>query len=187
MLKLIGKIFGKKTDKNVKIADPQVKNTSQDELFLKHLQMVECFKEESFEKVIKHLRHDIDLNQLGKKLAASEKKTLGLNTRLSITSDLVETLSTKGLKMANPKDALKKVYYRATFELKRIEDIQRMTLVGITEVTYSSCNGEHDCSWCKESNGLRFKISDGLNDIIDTNCTCDWNKGRFIAVINALQ
>lgn len=181
MFKLLSKIFGKQnqTNKRSNASLQVIKLQRLDDLFLKHFNESSCFKEGSFETVIKHLKQEVDLNKSGEKLTVSEKKKLGLNTRLSITSDLVSVLSQKGLQLPNPKEALKQVYYRATFELNRLENFQKMLSAGISKATYHSCNDERDCAWCKANNGVRFSVSEDLNNEINQNCTCDWNRGFF--------
>ncbi|EPM4074616.1 hypothetical protein [Vibrio parahaemolyticus] len=186
LLKLISKIFSKKaSDKKARKPSLQaIQPKSLDDLFEKHFNESAYFKEGAFDTVIKHLRHEIDLNKSGEKLTAEEKKSLGLNSRLSITSDLVAVLSESGLNLPNPKEALKQVYYRATFEANRIENFNKMLSAGIEQATYTSCGDERDCGWCKVNNGVKFKISEALNTEINQGCTCDWNRGFFKAEIN---
>ncbi|EOS9876915.1 hypothetical protein ACNKTV_004741 [Vibrio parahaemolyticus] len=186
MLKLINKIFGKKTNsaKKSNSSLPVIKVPKLEELFFKHFNDLPYFKEKSFEIVLKHLKHEIDLNKSGRKLTAIEKKDLGLNARLSITSDLVAVLSEKGLQLPDPKIALKQVYYRATFEVTRIEKFQQMLSVGFTTAIYKSCRDERDCAWCKENDGVKFTVSEDLNTELNQNCTCDWNRGFFAPEAN---
>jgi len=186
MFKFINKIFGKQSQtKKIKEKPLEiVKGERLDDLFLKHFNESFYFKESSFETVIKHLKHDIDLNKSGEKLTTSKKKELGINTRLSITSDLVAVLSKKGIELSNPKYALKQVYYRATFEENRLENFQKMISVGVSEATYKSCSDERDCSWCKANNGVVFSVSKDLNNEINKNCKCDWNRGIFTGNVN---
>lgn len=186
LLKLISRIFGKsvQSEKNRNSSPYTVQSQSLNDLFLKHFNESSYFKEGTFDTVIKHLKHEIDLNKSGLKLNVCEKKELGLNSRLSITSDLVSVLSKSGLELADPKDALKQVYYRATFEASRIEKFQKMLSTGIVEATYNSCKDERDCEWCKVNDGVKFTISESLNTEINQSCTCKWNRGFFSPVIN---
>lgn len=186
MFKLLNKYFGEKAqsekdrDLSVKVIQPQCL----DSLFEKHFNESPFFKKHTFDIVIRHLKHEIDLNKSGTKLTANEKKDLGLNTRLSITSDLVVVLSKSGLELVRPKDALKQVYYRAKFESNRIESFQKMLSLGIENVTYMACKDEKDCEWCKANDGIKFVVSEALNTEINQSCKCDWNRGCFIPEIN---
>ncbi|AIS58338.1 hypothetical protein ABF162_25340 (plasmid) [Vibrio coralliilyticus] len=186
MLKLLDKIFGgpKRTEAKSIALSQNVKPQSLEELFLKHLIQSSYFRQDSIPMVLKHLKREIDRNKSGKKLTASEKSDLGINTRLSITSDLVSSLSAKGLQLSDPKYALKQVYYRATFEARRLEDFKKMLSVGIREVTYNSCSNDIDCAWCEANNGVKFPLTEGINAEINQNCTCDWNKGFFTPEID---
>ncbi|WP_234918823.1 hypothetical protein, partial [Vibrio anguillarum] len=186
LLKLISKMFSKKTSdkKTSKSSLQAIQPKSLDDLFEKHFYESSYFKENAFETVIKHLRHEIDLNKSGEKLTAEEKRELGLNSRLSITSDLVAVLSESGLDLPSPKEALKQVYYRATFEANRIENFNKMLSAGIEQATYTSCGDERDCGWCKANSGVKFKVSEALNAEINQGCSCDWNRGFFKAEIN---
>ncbi len=180
MLKLIGKIFGHK---------PQIKNNNSslqtirpqklDDLFLKHLRESSYFKDSAFDTVIKHLKNEVNLNKLGAQLTTNEKKQLGLNSRLSITTELVAALSKKGLELPNPKEALEQVYYRAKFEHSRIKDFNNLLSLGVAVATYNSCKDKRDCEWCTKSDGAKFTISEALNTEINQSCTCDWNRGFF--------
>ncbi|AGU59904.1 hypothetical protein DEB41_17255 [Vibrio anguillarum] len=179
-------MFSKKTSdkKTSKSSLQAIQPKSLDDLFEKHFYESSYFKENAFETVIKHLRHEIDLNKSGEKLTAEEKRELGLNSRLSITSDLVAVLSESGLDLPSPKEALKQVYYRATFEANRIENFNKMLSAGIEQATYTSCGDERDCGWCKANSGVKFKVSEALNAEINQGCSCDWNRGFFKAEIN---
>jgi hypothetical protein len=157
---------------------------SQDEVFHSWLEQSKCFKEDQYEVVLRHLNSEIDLNKLGTKLTVEQKRELGFNTRVAITDALVNVLSEKGLAVSNPKDELAKIYYRGTFEYRRLEDIQELIRLDVEEVTYQVAGDERDCIWCKANNGLKFRVSDEINEIIKTNCTCDWNRSFLAAVIN---
>ncbi|XNJ86646.1 hypothetical protein AB6C47_003030 [Vibrio cyclitrophicus] len=186
MFKLLNKYFGGKSqsEKNRDLPVEAIQRQSLDSLFEKHFNESQFFKTNTFDIVIRHLKHEIDLNKSGTKLTANEKKELGLNARLSISSDLVAVLSKSGLELVHPKDALKQVYYRAKFEANRIESLQRMTSLGIGNVTYMACKDEKDCEWCKANDGVKFIVSEALNTEINQSCKCDWNRGCFIPDIN---
>ncbi len=179
-------MFGKKdsSKKSHQLSFQTIQSKRLDELFEKHFNESPHFKNGTFNTVIKHLRHEIDLNRSGAKLTAEEKNALGLNTRLSITSELVAVLSENGLELPDPKKALKQVYYRATFEENRLESFHKMLSVGIEKATYNSCKDERECEWCRENDGVEFIVSEALNTEVNKGCTCDWNRGFFKAEIN---
>lgn len=187
MLRLLSKIFAKQNqiEEHINASLQMIYLRSLDELFLKYFNESSYFKDGSFEMVIKHLKNEINLNKSGENLTVNEKNALGLNTRLSITSNLVSVLSPEGLQLPNPKDALKQVYYRAKFERIRLEKFLQLLSVGITEATYHSCKDERDCAWCKANDGVKFIISEDLNNKINQNCTCEWNRGIFSPEVNS--
>ncbi|MEZ9270009.1 hypothetical protein AB4147_02160 [Vibrio cyclitrophicus] len=186
MLKFLKKVLGKRVADGKCSEAPirLIKLPSIDALFFKHFTESKYFKSDSYDKVVKHFKHEIDLNKSGKKLTASEKKELGLNARLSITSELVSVLSSSGLKLPDPKNALNQVYYRASFEASRIEGFNKMLDIGISTATYNSSNGDKDCLWCKTNDGMKFTISEALNNEVNENCSCDWNRGFFSGGFN---
>ncbi len=53
-----------------------------------------------------------------------------------------------------------------------------------TEAIYHSCKDERDCAWCKANDGVKFIISEDLNNKINQNCTCEWNRGIFSPEVN---
>jgi hypothetical protein len=186
MFKLLNKFFGGKvkSEEGIGLSVKAVQRSSLDSLFEKHFNESSLFKKNTFDIVIKHLKNEINLNKSGSKLTTSEKKELGLNARLSITSGLVAVLSKSGLELADPKDSLKQIYYRATFEANRIENIERMLSLGIENATYTSCKDERDCEWCKANDGRKFIVSEAINAEVNQRCSCDWNRGVFSPEIN---
>ncbi|RJX75802.1 hypothetical protein DZ860_03350 [Vibrio sinensis] len=178
------KKFFRKEDKGVQsksLRSIEPKNIN--DLFLWHLEDLGYFKQSCYSTVLRHLKHEIDLNKQGVKLTTEQKKELGINARLAITTDLVDVLSDKGITLSDPKSALKRVYYRATFEANRLESLQKIMDAGFFEVIYRSSGDERDCPWCEANNGNRFPVSEEANEAIKTNCTCAWNRGFFGPVV----
>ena len=92
-------------------ADPAPESPTPD-AFIQILDECTHIKKEAHAQVLKHLKGEIDLNKTGNKLSADEKRELGLNTRLTITRELVEVLTDSGLAQKNPKEILTDLHTR---------------------------------------------------------------------------
>lgn len=181
---LIRSFFSKnEKNKSVLIASPLVKIKSLDELFIFHINHSQYFQDSDHDLVLNHLKNKVNLNKLGEKLSVEQKKELGINTRLTITKSLVGVLSKKGLSLPDPKDALKRVYYRATFEHRKLEDLERMESLSIKEFKYFTCQDERDCTWCSKNHGAIYPVSGAIIDDINENCKCEWNRSILTAEI----
>lgn len=138
-------------------------------------ELVACshIKPESRALVMDHLHHRINLNKTGNKLTADEKRTLNINTRLSITRELVDILTESGLQQPNPKDILSSIYYRATFAKTHDENLKQFRKMGLKHYEVLACRDERDCPWCKSMDGKKVSVSQNFNDLINDNCTCE--------------
>lgn len=130
-------------------------------------------KEGCYKVVLSHLEHKVNLNKTGNKLSADEKKTLGINARLSITHELVGILTEEGMKVNDPKLILTGMYYRATFRKSREENIKGYKKIGVKRFKLSSVADERDCAWCRRQDGKYKPIDTDINELIDRNCICD--------------
>lgn len=138
--------------------------------FIKELHDCKYIKPESHAIVLKHLKHEAYLTKTGNVLTAEEKKSLGINPRLSITKELIEVLSDDGLALDNPKAVLKEIYTKANIKKARTDQIQKALQIGIKKFILKACGDGTDCSWCAEHSGKQFG-SDILQQV-EVNCKC---------------
>jgi hypothetical protein len=59
---------------------------------------------------------------------------LGLNAKLSITKELLNVLTEKGIKQENPKQILKSLYYQASLNHIRDEQIAKHKKLGFKKI-----------------------------------------------------
>ena len=166
----IFKLFSKKT-KNAN-NNSRSKKRNIDDYFTNELDGCEFIKKEYHDIVLKHLTHQINLNKTGDKLSTEEKKTLGMNTRIAITHDLVNVLTEAALNQSNPKDILTSIYYRATFAKTHDDSRQQYIDLGVKKYKISACDDEGDCKWCKTMDGKKLSVNEDLNELIKSNCNC---------------
>jgi len=165
----IFKLFSKKTQKS---NNALPKNGNVEHYFANELESCEFIKKECHDIVLKHLTHQINLNKTSNKLTAEEKRSLGVNKRLSITHDLVNVLTESGLTQSNPKDILTSIYYRATFAKTKDDSIKQYIDLGVKKYKISACDDEGDCEWCKSMDGKKLSVSEDINELIKNNCKC---------------
>jgi len=126
--------------------------------FQKELDSCPHIKSECHNIALEHLALRVNLNKTGNKLTADEKKSLGINTRLAITHELVEILTSEGIKQKDPKEILSSIYYRATFAKNRDDSLSKYKSTGIKKYTLMACGDERDCEWCKSQHDI--EVSD---------------------------
>ena len=126
-------------------------------------------KPESRSKVLSHLMHEKSLTKTENKLTLAEKKKIGINSRLSVTKELVDILSSEGLALDNPKQMLRDIHVKATVERLMDLSFARSRSLGIEKFKFIAFK-EDCCSWCKTNDGVEFGI-DVLNTI-RAECIC---------------
>ena len=172
MLNKLLKIFSKKESPKSKSLPESVKPDIKD-FFIEQLNMSPYIKTESHELVLAHLCNKVNLNKTGNKLTVKEKKALGMNTRLSITPELVEVLTPEGIAQKDPKKILTSIFYRATFKKQTKEELKKYKELDIKEITLLGAEDEGDCEWCKSQYNVKLPTETDLCDLIEKNCTCD--------------
>jgi len=179
MLKFLKSLINKET------SDRQVYDLTEDESFQKELDISPYIKKESHDMVMKHLTRSLDINKTGNKLSVNEKKELGLNSRLSITKELIETLTAQGLAHENPKIILDAIFYNVTFKISRNKKLNSLSSVGVKEIMLLGTNDESDCEWCDSMQDQKVPITTDVNELIKINCKCKrWCRLVIQPVIN---
>lgn len=180
MIKLLRSIFSSR-----KVAIDNTSKTSQfvgekpiREYFLAELKENKFIKHEHLESVLKHLTHDVSLTQTGNTLTSDEKKALGLNTRLSVTKELIEVLTPNGLALSNPKAILEEIYNKATITKSRDDNFEKSINAGIKKFTLNECGDGSECEWCKANLGIEY--GPNILQLIRDNCKCNPYSKCFI-------
>lgn len=185
MFNFIKKFFGKSEGKGT--GKQKVSSRSKDSIdsyYEAEIKLSPYLKEDSFGLVMSHLRNEVNILKTPNKLSAEEKKALNLNTRLSITQELISVLNEQGLKLSNPKLAIQKIYYQATFNHSKDTTLNQLRGSGIKKFKLSAPNDERTCSWCKAQSGLDLPVDTDVNELIRQNCSCEgWNRMVVIASI----
>ncbi|API87300.1 hypothetical protein [Francisella uliginis] len=127
-------------------------------------------KEDSYDLVMKHLNHEINITKTENKLSSDEKKALGLNPRQVITKEVVQVLNKDGLKLSNPKAVLSDIYYKAAMAKSREDSFAKASRIGIKKFTLLLAGDESECAWCKENSNVQLG-TDAL-EVFNKNCSC---------------
>ncbi len=106
-------------------------------------------------------------------LTTDEKKSLGINARLKITSSHCQALTLEGLRLG-PKEVMNPLYYRATFDHNRHQQIAKMKSLGILHYSPMTCGDERDCDWCTSMNGKLLSVDVDFVQLLKQNCTCEY-------------
>lgn len=138
--------------------------------FLKELQNCKYIKTECHAIALKHLKHEISLTKTGNNLTVDEKKSRGINPRLTITKELTEVLSDDGLSLDNPKAILEEIYNKATITKARVDGFQKAVRLGVTKFTLNICGDGSECTWCREHSETQF--GQDILQQMEANCTC---------------
>ena len=142
--------------------------------FKREAQNSEFIKPEFKGRVYSHLLGTINLLKTGNKLTVNEKKALGINTRLSITRELIEVLNEKGLRLHYPSAVLTEMWSRAANSKSRHDRMSQLREGSIAEVfTLMSCGDGNDCSWCQANQDVEFPVTTDIEHLIESNCTCN--------------
>jgi hypothetical protein len=123
-------------------------------------------------------------------LTATEKKELGLNSRLKISRQMIDFLSEKGLKLKNPKEIIRSIYenvyskYEDEWELEdrkrqydrlkemALESQKRMQDAGLKLYVWETSGDERVCPACRVMDGKLCLWSDPT--VYSRNKGKDW-------------
>lgn len=144
-----------------------------DDFFLYEIQRSPYIKEDCYDLVLNHLKGVKRLTKTGNVLTADEKRSLGLNTRISITHELMNVLTSDGLKKSDPKKILVSLYCSAIFQKKILEDMVRYKNAGLEYVQFMGVGDEKECSWCRSQHRKLFPVSCDFRAIIEQGCECE--------------
>lgn len=141
----------------------------------KELKKCNLIKPEYHSIVLDHLLRKKDILKTQNKLSVSEKKRLGINTRLSISKELIEVLNEQGIKNHHPKSIISNLYHRAFFAKSRHDQMNKFRSNGSIEkvVLNSSGGGGGDCNWCTLNQNIEFSVHMPIEKLIEANCSCD--------------
>jgi hypothetical protein len=130
------------------------------------------FDESKIEAIVDYVIGAKQMNYTDNLLSVDEKKSLGLNSRLKISKDLIDIFDRDKVNDLNPKDELRKVRIRIDSHLALIRDISIMKKLGFKKARYLGGHDERTCPWCLEHTGKFFDINDDVLHTVENNCTC---------------
>lgn len=87
-----------------------------------------------------------------------------------ITQELVDLLSSEGLKLRDPNSALSDPAISARLRLSRRDTMQRSFKVGALEFKWRSTQTPDDCVWCLKNEGRTFGLD--IIEQVERQCTC---------------
>jgi hypothetical protein len=172
MLKVIQRLFSKNKGQQPEGMALAANNyeRSTEEYFYAEVENCPYFKAEFKHSVLDHLLHKKSLNKTGNNLTVEEKRDLGINTRLSITKELAQVLSSEGLSLDNPKVALEVMYYRVTTSKAMIDNFVRAQKIGIKKFKFLASDDGSECDWCRSNSDREFGLD--ILEQIKTQCRC---------------
>jgi len=150
-----------------------VRRSDLDSYYLREIVRSGVIRKEKTALVLRHLNNKIDLNTKGKALTVSEKKDLGINTRLKITRELLSIFNDSGRTFSNPKEVLSSIGMRAGFARSRDQSIASLQTANIKNYEVVGCRDERSCAWCKSMEGKQLPVTQSINRLIEANCTCE--------------
>jgi hypothetical protein len=172
MFKVIQRLFSKNKGQHPEemVLAATIHERSTEEYFYVEVENSPYFKAEFKQNVLDHLLHKKSLNKTGNNLTVEEKRNLGINTRLSITKELAQVLSSEGISLDNPKVALEVIYYRVTTSKARIDNFTRAQKIGTKQFKLLASGDGSDCDWCRSNSDRKFGLD--ILEQIKTQCRC---------------
>lgn len=196
MLNFIKNIFSPKTQQNkihvVQISEEEKKeNKRLLELYTrKILEKNHFFDNSKTEIIIKHVLGEINLLKSENNLSLEKKKSLGINSKVKISRELIDIfdsskLNINSFKEKNPKDLLLNLSQNAKTRMFIISNLRRIKSLDFIKYVYlTSPNDERTCNWCKEQSSKKIDINTDIIKLIDENCNCEYNRSTLISDIN---
>jgi uncharacterized protein with gpF-like domain len=105
-------------------------------------------------------------------LTATEKKALGLNSRLKISRQMIDFLNEKGLKLKNPKEIISSIYHHVRSKESALEHQERMQDTGLKFYVWETSGDERVCPACRVMDGKLCRWSDPT--VYSRNKGKDW-------------
>jgi hypothetical protein len=137
------------------------------------------FLPEKRDLILNHLLGASNINESGDTLSADQKKALGFNPRIKLTSQLLSTLTNEGRLLKDPKKALEELYYHASFNKSRTDKFHQSVKAGITSFKLCASGDGSECEWCRTNDQKVFGVE--ILDKFNLNCACSPYSKCFIA------
>lgn len=112
-------------------------------------------------------------------LSLEEKKDLGLNSRRKYSRELINGLTTKGLKAEDPNDLLKNIWFQNFHKISRKYELNRLKELGLKYVQILNCGDERDCKSVKHCK-KRWPINE-VPELPLPGCNADYCRCCYIA------
>jgi hypothetical protein len=93
-------------------------------------------------------------------LAVTEKKALGLNTKLKISRQMIDFLNDEGLKLENPKEIIGAIYRGVCSKESALESQKRMQSLGLKFYVWETSGDERVCKACEVMDGKLCRWDD---------------------------
>jgi hypothetical protein len=141
--------------KRIREAQQQWHNTILSGMILQ-IEKSPYFKPEKKQCLIDLLKNNSNLNDpfsYDDCLTVSEKKDLGLNSRLKISRQMIDFLNGEGLKLENPKEIISTIYHYVSSKQTSIETKERMESAGLTMYVWETSGDERVCPACRVMDG----------------------------------
>ena len=168
--------FKKKVVKSsdIKEIEDNVNNYNIEHYFTIEINNSPFLKKDSQQIVMKHLLGEYNIVKTNNKLSVEEKKLLGINTRLSITKELVNVLNEEGLKQPDPKIILSDIWNRSTITKSKWDQYNKSKRV-MPDVKFnlvSSGGGMGDCEWCQTRQKKKYLSEEDILFFLENKCEC---------------
>ena len=179
MSKITEFLFGTKSPKPQATLKPSVPApltySSQDvEIYFRdEVNKSKYLKDDARNTVIQHLLGRINILKTSNKLSVAEKRSLGINTRLTITKELISVLNDDGIRLSYPSAVITEMWSRATIKKSRHDQLKKLRSIPIKKFNLVSCGNENDCTWCKKNQNVEFDSNFDVEKAIEEHCQCD--------------
>jgi hypothetical protein len=141
--------------------------------FIEEIKKSPFLKKETHNLVLEHLLGKCDILKTSNKLSTDDKKALGINTRQSITKELVSVLNEKGIDEPNPKQVIVDILNRARITKSRFDSYEKSKKIpGIQFKLMSSGGGMGDCEWCVSKQNKILSDED-IMFFLANRCDCE--------------
>jgi hypothetical protein len=174
MFRFLKSLFGRSIQLPVTYENRDNNENDIRKYFLQEIEKSHFLKKESHDQVLKHLLGEINILKTENKLTVAEKKALEINTRLSITKELVNVLNEEGLKIEYPKSIITDMSNRASNSKLSYDSYIRAKKAGVTKFKLiSSGGGMGDCDWCIQKQKLDFLSDADISFFLENKCNCE--------------
>lgn len=174
MFKFLKSLFGRSIQPLVIYENCDNNENDIRKYFLQEIEKSPFLKKERHDQVLKHLLQETNILKTETKLTVEEKKALGINSRLSITKELVNVLNEDGLKIEYPKSIITDIWNRASNAKLSYDSYMKAKKAGISKFKLvSSGGGIDDCDWCTQKQKLKFLSETDIVFFLENKCDCE--------------